>query len=104
MMKLGIPIDASTTALIAAARATQASEGLPKDSARTLVAAARACRLYLEAQQPKLAFRQLDEIETLMADCEDTLLVEAYDSLITRVRKALGFAHPEIVKEEEDAA
>lgn len=84
-----ISVDTSTTRLISAANATLMTEGLPRDSARTLVASAKGCRLYLEAGQRPLARQQLDNVEKLMATCDDALLKTAYDRLVSEVRKAL---------------
>lgn len=89
-MKLhDIALDNATTRLIAAARATQTTEGIPAESARTLVATARGVRLYLEASLPKLAIDQLDAIDKLMATCEDEGLKEAYAGLVSRCRTHL---------------
>lgn len=90
-MKLhDVALDSATTRLIAAATATKVTEGLPVESAKTLVAAARGVRLYLEAQQSKLAVGQLDVIDKLMATCEDEDLKTAYEGLVSRCRTHLG--------------
>lgn len=91
-IRLGVGVDSATTRLIAAARATQATEGLPKDSARQLVALARGVRLYLDAGQARLAMRSLDDLQTLMSSgVEDAVLVEAYAALAKSVRTAVGW-------------
>ena len=91
-MKFGnVALDGSTERLIAAARATQMTESLPKESARTLLAAARGVRLYLEARQTKLAVQQLDVIDALMKTCDDYELCRAYGALIRDVRNAVGY-------------
>lgn len=89
-MRLGnVSLDGATVRLISAARATQMAESLPKDSARQLVASAKALRLYLEAGQHTLAGEQLTFIQTLMADVEDVSLTTAYDRLTGDVSRAL---------------
>lgn len=90
-MRLGnVSLDGATTRLIAAARATQMSESLPKDSARQLVASARALRLYLEAGQHALAREQLMFVQLLVSsdDVEESLL-KAYGRLTEDVQRAL---------------
>jgi len=90
-LRLGVGVDGATHRLICAARATQATEGVPKESARALVALARGVRLYLEARQDRLARATLDDIDKLMAGADEPLLVAAYGDLIQGVRKALGW-------------
>lgn len=82
-----IVIDGATTRLIAAARAVQAAEHLPKESARTLVALSRGCRLYLEARQRPLALRCLKELDDLMAGAPEADLRDAFTALVESVRK-----------------
>lgn len=91
-MRLGnVALDGATTRLISAARATQMSEVLPKDSARQLVASSRAMRLYLEAGQHGLAEDQLLFVELLMSEShEDESLTAAYARLTGDVRRALA--------------
>lgn len=84
-----VSLDGSTERLMAAARATHATEALPTASGKALVASARGVRLYLEARQNKLALGQLDAIEKLMATCDDTDLKAAYVTLVGDVRRAL---------------
>jgi hypothetical protein len=85
-----VALDGSTERLIAAARATHATEALPTASGKALLASARGVRLYLEARQSRLACGQLEAIEGLMATCDDANLRAAYETLVGDVRKAIG--------------
>ena len=89
MRLANVAADGATTRLIAAAQATLMTEGLPRESAKTLVASAKGARLYMEARELGLAKQQIDHIDKLMGTCEDQLLVKAYTRLTGDVRKAL---------------
>lgn len=90
-MRLGnVALDGATTRLTSAARATQMSEVLPKESGRQLVASARAVRLYLEAGQFGLAQGQLLMVQLLMSDLENKELTTAYVRLTGDVERALA--------------
>lgn len=91
-IKIDVRVDTATARLIAAARATQACENLPTDSAKTLVARARGVRLYIEARQPVLAQAALDDVEKLMAGVDDLDLRAAFRDLATEVRRALDWS------------
>ncbi len=92
MNRLDVVTDTRTTRLIAAARAVQAAQHLPKESARSLVALSRGARLYLEANQAGLASRTLHEIDLLFTTSEDDLsreLAQVFTHLVNDVRKAI---------------
>ena len=84
-----VVVDGATERLIAAATATSTTEGVPKESGRSLVASARGVRLYLIARQPGLATALLDQIDALMSTVEDEDLRAAYTTLTGDVRRAI---------------
>lgn len=84
-----VVLEGATERLIAAATATSSTEGVPKESGRSLVAASKGVRLYLIARQEGLARTLLDQIDKLMSTVEDEALRTAYTTLTSDVRRAI---------------
>lgn len=91
-IRLDVRVDTATARLNAAARATQACETLPPESAKTLVARCRGARLFMEARQIPLAMGALDDVEKLMVGVDDKALAEAFSALVTEIRKAVQWS------------
>lgn len=86
---LDVVLDGATVRLVKASQAVAAMEALPKDSARTLVATARAVRLFVEAQEPKAAGAALDDLERLVAGMDAGEARSALERRLEAARKAI---------------
>lgn len=90
MRMLDVVLDGATVRLIKAAQAVALVEAVPKDSARTLVATAKAVRLFVEAQERGAAVTALGDATDLVTTMDEGQVRDALARRIQAVAKALA--------------